>query len=102
MNSDDRTIDPFLGLEHRLGAVTTSPGRIVQAQLAERRRIVVDRGRGGAGPTAAGSGIVGRRDRVESIGGRLHHDRHPTGGTILRAEPPAQGRGSSRSLHRNL
>lgn len=49
---------------------------------------VIDHGRGCAGPTAAGSGIVGLRDRVESIGGELRLDSRPHAGTTLRAVLP--------------
>ena len=53
---------------------------------------VIDRGVGGADPTGtAGSGLVGLRDRVESVGGRLHVDSTPAVGTTLRAVLPARG-----------
>ena len=49
---------------------------------------VVDHGCGCAGESATGSGIVGLRDRVESIGGRLQLDSRPNAGTTLRATLP--------------
>ena len=49
---------------------------------------VVDHGRGCAGESATGSGIVGLRDRVESIGGKLELDTRPEVGTTLRAALP--------------
>lgn len=52
---------------------------------------VIDHGRGCAELNGtAGSGLVGLRDRVESIGGRLHIDSAPATGTTLRAELPAR------------
>jgi signal transduction histidine kinase len=51
------------------------------------RVTVRDDGRGGANP-ADGSGLVGLRDRVEALGGRLRLDSPPGTGTTLRAELP--------------
>ena len=48
---------------------------------------VADDGAGGADP-ASGSGLRGLADRVEALGGRLHVDSRPAGGTTLRAEIP--------------
>jgi signal transduction histidine kinase len=51
------------------------------------RVAVRDDGRGGANP-ADGSGLVGLKDRVEALGGRLRLDSPPGTGTTLRAELP--------------
>ena len=48
---------------------------------------VRDDGAGGAGFTG-GTGLVGLKDRVEAIGGRLFLDSPPGAGTSLRAEIP--------------
>jgi signal transduction histidine kinase len=48
---------------------------------------VRDDGRGGADP-AAGSGLLGLRDRVEAIGGKMHLTSPPGVGTSLRVELP--------------
>jgi signal transduction histidine kinase len=47
---------------------------------------VGDDGRGGASPS--GSGLLGLRDRVEAIGGRLSVHSPPSGGTLVVAELP--------------
>ena len=51
------------------------------------RVAVRDDGAGGAGFTG-GTGLVGLKDRVEAIGGRLFLDSPPGAGTSLRAEIP--------------
>jgi signal transduction histidine kinase len=48
---------------------------------------VRDDGRGGADP-AAGSGLLGLRDRVEAIGGKMHLTSPPGAGTSLRVDLP--------------
>jgi signal transduction histidine kinase len=48
---------------------------------------VRDDGRGGANP-AAGSGLLGLKDRVEAIGGTMHLTSPPGAGTSLRVELP--------------
>jgi len=48
---------------------------------------VRDDGRGGADP-AAGSGLLGLRDRVEAIGGTMHLTSPPGAGTSLRVDLP--------------
>ena len=48
---------------------------------------VRDDGRGGADLTR-GTGLVGVKDRVEALGGRLYLDSPPGGGTVLRADFP--------------
>jgi signal transduction histidine kinase len=48
---------------------------------------VADDGVGGADPRA-GSGLLGLADRLETLGGRLHVDSAPGGGTRVRAELP--------------
>jgi signal transduction histidine kinase len=48
---------------------------------------VRDNGRGGADP-AGGSGLVGLKDRVEALGGRLSLHTAPGAGTTVRAELP--------------
>ena len=51
------------------------------------RVIVRDDGRGGADP-AGGSGLVGLKDRMEALGGRLWLQTAPGAGTTVRAELP--------------
>ena len=48
---------------------------------------VRDNGRGGADP-AGGSGLIGLKDRVEALGGRLCLHSAPGAGTTIRAELP--------------
>jgi signal transduction histidine kinase len=48
---------------------------------------VRDNGRGGA-DLAGGSGLVGLKDRVEALGGRLWVQSVPGGGTTVQAELP--------------
>ena len=50
---------------------------------------VADDGVGGADP-AAGTGLAGLADRVAALGGRLEVESPPGGGTIVRAELPAE------------
>ena len=50
--------------------------------------VVRDDGAGGADP-AAGSGLIGLRDRVEAIGGRIEVDSPPGAGTALHVTLPA-------------
>jgi signal transduction histidine kinase len=52
--------------------------------------LVEDDGVGGADP-AAGSGLRGVADRIETIGGRLQVRSVPGGGTRLAAEIPLGG-----------
>jgi signal transduction histidine kinase len=61
----------------------------VEADASGRafRLAVRDDGAGGADPDH-GSGLVGLRDRVEAIGGRLEIDSPPGGGTSLRVTIP--------------
>jgi signal transduction histidine kinase len=56
---------------------------------------VRDDGRGlHAGPAGRGMGLLGVRDRVEALGGRVHLDDDPDGGARLHAElPVASGAG---------
>ena len=64
--------------------------RVTVSVTAERgvlRVSVRDDGRGGADLTG-GTGLVGVKDRVEALGGRLHLDSPAGGGTTLRAEFP--------------
>jgi signal transduction histidine kinase len=56
---------------------------------------VRDDGRGGADP-AAGSGLLGLRDRVEAIGGTMHLTSPPGAGTSLRVELPLNDQAASR------
>ena len=49
---------------------------------------VDDDGVGGA-DASGGSGLVGLRDRIEALGGRLRLDSPPGGGTHIVAELPA-------------
>lgn len=59
---------------------------------------VIDHGRGCDRETAAaGSGILGLRDRVESVGGRLSVDSNPGRGMTLRALLPARRGAVSRA-----
>src|SRR5215211_1271065 len=50
---------------------------------------VTDDGVGGADP-AGGSGLAGLADRVAALGGRLEIESPPGGGTVVRAQMPAQ------------
>lgn len=50
---------------------------------------IADDGKGGADP-AQGSGIIGLRDRVSAIGGRLSVVSPPGGGTVVTAELPCK------------
>jgi predicted ATPase/signal transduction histidine kinase len=59
----------------------------VEADAAVLRVAVRDDGVGGADP-ARGTGLVGLKDRVEALGGRLTLDSPPGAGTIVRAELP--------------
>jgi signal transduction histidine kinase len=59
----------------------------VSADGGELRVEVRDRGCGGADP-AAGSGLLGLRDRVEAIGGTMRLTSPPGEGTSLRVELP--------------
>ncbi len=61
----------------------------VEAEAADGavRLAVRDDGTGGADPDH-GSGLVGLRDRVEAIGGRLEVTSPPGGGTSLRVTIP--------------
>ena len=65
----------------------------VEADTADRdagavlRVLVRDDGRGGA-DLAGGSGLVGLKDRVEALGGRLWVQTAPGAGTTVRAELP--------------
>jgi signal transduction histidine kinase len=58
-----------------------------EADAAVLRVAVRDDGAGGADFTR-GTGLVGLKDRVEAIGGRLFLDSPPGAGTSLRAEFP--------------
>ncbi len=49
--------------------------------------MVADDGRGGADPSR-GSGLVGLRDRVDSLGGSLALESAPGRGTVVRATLP--------------
>ena len=59
----------------------------VEATDAAIRLEVRDDGTGGADPDR-GSGLVGLRDRVEAVGGRLEVTSPPGGGTSLLATMP--------------
>jgi signal transduction histidine kinase len=59
----------------------------IEAAGAVLRVAVRDDGAGGAGFTG-GTGLVGLKDGVEAIGGRLFLDSPPAAGTSLRAELP--------------
>jgi signal transduction histidine kinase len=50
--------------------------------------VVADDGIGGAEPGRSGTGLVGLTDRIEALGGRLHIESPPGGGTRLSAEIP--------------
>ncbi|GAA1616427.1 sensor histidine kinase [Catellatospora bangladeshensis] len=67
------------------GAATTRVRAVVQAGHLVIE--VGDDGPGGASPQR-GSGLRGLADRVDAVGGRLHLDSPPGGGTTLRAELP--------------
>jgi PAS domain S-box-containing protein len=72
-------------------AVKHSGAEVVEINVEQAgdslRLVVADSGRGGARPGEA-SGLVGLRDRVEAIGGRLSVDSPPGEGTRLVAELP--------------
>jgi signal transduction histidine kinase len=59
----------------------------VAAEGGVLRVSVRDDGRGGADLTG-GTGLVGVKDRVEALGGRLYLDSPPGGGTVLRTDFP--------------
>jgi signal transduction histidine kinase len=50
---------------------------------------VTDNGRGAAGTTASGFGLVGIRERIELLGGRVQTGNQPGGGHLLTVEVPA-------------
>jgi signal transduction histidine kinase len=79
----------FTVAEALTNAARYSGARLVDvdaSQVADRLRIEVrDDGRGGADP-AAGSGLLGLRDRAAALDGRLDVISPPGGGTIVRAE----------------
>jgi signal transduction histidine kinase len=51
---------------------------------------VADDGVGGATSAGGGSGLVGLRDRVEAVSGRLDVSSPPGGGTTLTARIPQE------------
>ncbi len=57
-------------------------------------RLVVGDDGTGLPAAADGSGLRGLRDRVEALGGRLHVDSRPGGGTSVAVELPARRRGA--------
>ena len=63
----------------------------VEAAGEALRVTVRDDGAGGAG-FAGGTGLVGLKDRVEALGGRIFLDSPRGAGTSLRVEPPARRR----------
>ena len=67
----------------RASAVTIT----AEADAAVLRLVVRDDGAGGADFTR-GTGMIGLKDRVEAIGGRLFLDSPPGAGTSLQAELP--------------
>ena len=50
---------------------------------------VADNGRGANGAAASGFGLVGIRERIEILGGRVQSANRPGGGYILTVEVPA-------------
>ena len=60
------------------------------------RLLVRDDGRGSAAYTPGG-GLLGLKDRVEALGGRIRLDSPPEGGTILHAELPIAGDGDPKT-----
>jgi signal transduction histidine kinase len=67
---------------------TASRAVVRAAPAGDLLRVSVrDDGRGGADLTG-GTGLVGVKDRVEALGGRLYLDSPPGGGTVLRADFP--------------
>ena len=82
----------FVAAEALANAAKHSDAARVRVELiggdARFRLRVTDDGRGGADP--GGSGLLGLRDRVEALGGRLHVDSRPGRGTeVLMELPPA-------------
>jgi signal transduction histidine kinase len=65
------------------GAIGVRVGRLGDALLVE----TVDDGRGGADP-AAGTGLRGLADRIDTLGGRLDVDSRPGAGTRVSARLP--------------
>jgi signal transduction histidine kinase len=70
---------------------SATTAEVTVARTGDRLRIVVsDDGRGGATPTAGGSGLRGLAQRAASVDGTLTVD-SPTGGpTIVTAELPCE------------
>jgi signal transduction histidine kinase len=52
---------------------------------------VRDDGPGRGRPSPAGFGLRGMSERVASLGGEVHHGRHPEGGWVVRARIPLDG-----------
>jgi signal transduction histidine kinase len=74
---------------------TAKHARASRAEVGARHRdiwlelTVSDDGRGGA-DAASGSGLTGLVDRVEAIGGTMHIESPPDGGTAITVKLPAR------------
>jgi signal transduction histidine kinase len=53
--------------------------------------LVADDGRGAAGGTGGGHGLIGMRERVAMFGGEIASEDAPEGGHVLRARLPLDG-----------
>ena len=74
--------------KHAEASVVQIQVGIVEGEGAEVLRVEVrDDGRGGAA-VARGTGLLGLKDRVEALGGRIFLDSPPAVGTTLRVELP--------------
>jgi len=76
--------------KHAAASLVQVQADIVEAEGADLLRVEVrDDGRGGA--VAQGTGLLGLKDRVEALGGRIVLDSPPGSGTTLRLELPLTG-----------
>jgi signal transduction histidine kinase len=82
----------FLVSEATNNAARHSGARSVAVEIRrvddELRVEIADDGVGGAVPTTAGTGMQGMLDRVTALGGRMHVDSPPGGGTRIKAWLP--------------
>ncbi len=80
----------FVAAEALTNAAKHTPGAIAQITIRQRGRtvfvLVSDDGPGGANPN--GGGLLGLRQRVEALDGRLEIDSRAGEGTTIRAELP--------------
>lgn len=85
----------FVACEGVTNALKHAPGSPVHVSLAAGdgtvRVSVIDDGPGPRAGSAAGTGLAGLRDRVDSLGGRLEWGRAPGRGSRLLVELPVGG-----------